>query len=284
MQPFVKWAGGKRQLLSEIKKRLPADFNNYYEPFIGGGALLLELGHTPSIISDNNHVLIDAYKTIRDFPNELKKQLNDIQEEHNSIDDKDRNKEFYYSKRKEFNDIIYSNEDLIRKTTLFIYLNKACFNGLYRVNQKGFFNVPSNQKTRINLYDDNNINEISSFLKHVKIYNQDFEKTVETAQKGDLVFFDSPYAPLNPQSFDSYTKEGFSVEEHIRLSELYKSLSEKGVYCILTNHNTEFIRELYKDFNIEEVEVKRLINRNAKNRVGKEIIITNYNFEGKQNE
>ena len=283
MQPFVKWAGGKRQLLSEIKKRLPADFNNYYEPFIGGGALLLELGHTPSIISDNNHVLIDAYKTIRDFPNELKKQLNDIQEEHNSIDDKDRNKEFYYSKRKEFNDI-YSNEDLIRKTTLFIYLNKACFNGLYRVNQKGFFNVPSNQKNRINLYDDNNINEISSFLKHVKIYNQDFEKTVETAQKGDLVFFDSPYAPLNPQSFDSYTKEGFSVEEHIRLSELYKSLSEKGVYCILTNHNTEFIRELYKDFNIEEVEVKRLINRNAKNRVGKEIIITNYNFEGKQNE
>lgn len=279
MQPFVKWAGGKRQLLSEIKKRLPADFNNYYEPFIGGGALLLELGHTPSIISDNNHVLIDAYKTIRDFPNELKKQLNDIQEEHNSIDDKDRNKKFYYSKRKEFNDIIYSNEDLIRKTTLFIYLNKACFNGLYRVNQKGFFNVPSNQKTRINLYDDNNINEISSFLKHVKIYNQDFEKTVETAQKGDLIFFDSPYAPLNPQSFDSYTKEGFSVEEHIRLAELYKSLSKKGVFCILTNHNTEFIRELYQDFTIEEVDVKRMINSDSKNRVGKEVIITNYDYE-----
>lgn len=279
MQPFVKWAGGKRQLLSEIKKRLPADFNNYYEPFIGGGALLLELGHTPSIISDNNHVLIDAYKTIRDFPNELKKQLNDIQEEHNSIDDKDRNKEFYYSKRKEFNDIIYSNEDLIRKTTLFIYLNKACFNGLYRVNQKGFFNVPSNQKTRINLYDDNNINEISSFLKHVKIYNQDFEKTVENAQKGDLVFFDSPYAPLNPQSFDSYTKEGFSIEEHIRLAELYKSLSKKGVFCILTNHNTEFIRDLYRDFTIEEVNVKRMINSDSKNRVGKEVIITNYDYE-----
>ena len=279
MQPFVKWAGGKRQLLSEIKKRLPADFNNYYEPFIGGGALLLELGHTPSIISDNNHVLIDAYKTIRDFPNELKKQLNDIQEEHNSIDDKDRNKEFYYSKRKEFNDIIYSNEDLIRKTTLFIYLNKACFNGLYRVNQKGFFNVPSNQKTRINLYDDNNINEISSFLKHVKIYNQDFEKTVETAQKGDLIFFDSPYAPLNPQSFDSYTKEGFSIEEHIRLAELYKSLSKKGVFCILTNHNTEFIRDLYRDFTIEEVNVKRMINSDSKNRVGKEVIITNYDYE-----
>lgn len=279
MQPFVKWAGGKRQLLSEIKKRLPADYNNYYEPFIGGGALLLELGHTPSIISDNNHVLIDAYKTIRDFPNELKKQLNDIQEEHNSIDDKDRNKEFYYSKRKEFNDIIYSNEDLIRKTTLFIYLNKACFNGLYRVNQKGFFNVPSNQKTRINLYDDNNINEISSFLKHVKIYNQDFEKTVETAQKGDLIFFDSPYAPLNPQSFDSYTKEGFSIEEHIRLSELYKSLSKKGVFCILTNHNTEFIRDLYQDFTIEEVNVKRMINSDSKNRVGKEVIITNYDYE-----
>lgn len=113
----------------------------------------------------------------------------------------------------------------------------------------------------------------------MKIYNQDFGKTVETAQKGDLIFFDSPYAPLNPQSFDSYTKEGFSVEEHIRLAELYKSLSKKGVFCILTNHNTEFIRELYQDFTIEEVDVKRMINSDSKNRVGKEVIITNYDYE-----
>ncbi|MBK5127721.1 Dam family site-specific DNA-(adenine-N6)-methyltransferase [Streptococcus parasanguinis] len=279
MQPFVKWAGGKRQLLSEIKKRIPSNFNTYYEPFIGGGALLLELEHTPSIISDNNHVLIEAYKTIRDFPGDLKRQLDIIQAEHNSIEDKEKNKEFYYSRREEFNSIMYSDDDLIRKTTLFIYLNKACFNGLYRVNQKGFFNVPSNQKTRITLYNERNIDEISSFLKNVKIYNQDFEKTVETAKKGDLVFFDSPYAPLNPQSFDTYTKEGFSIDEHVRLANLYKSLSKKGVFCILTNHNTELIRELYQDFTIEEVNVKRLINSDSKNRVGKEIIVTNYDYE-----
>lgn len=278
MQPFVKWAGGKRQLLSKIKSRVPAVFNNYYEPFIGGGALLLDLAHVPSIISDNNHALIEAYETIRDFPGELKEQLNVIQEEHNSIGDKDRVKEFYYTKRSEYNDLIFSRDDLIRKTTLFIYLNKACFNGLYRVNQKGFFNVPSNQKTTINLYNEKNIDEISAFLRNVAIYNQDFELTVENAQKGDLVFFDSPYAPINPQSFDSYTKEGFSIDEHIRLSELYKTLSKRGVFCILTNHNTELIRELYKDFTIEVVDVKRMINSDSKNREGKEIIVTNYEY------
>ena len=276
MQPFVKWAGGKRQLLSEIKNRIPSVFNNYYEPFIGGGALLLDLAHTPSIISDNNHALIEAYETIRDFPDELKQQLDVIQQEHNSLGDKDRVKEFYYTKRKEYNDLIFSNNDLIRKTTLFIYLNKACFNGLYRVNQKGFFNVPSNQKTTINLYNENNIDEISSFLKHVTIYNQDFELTVENAQEGDLVFFDSPYAPLNPTSFDSYTREGFSIDEHIRLSEVYRALSERGVFCILTNHNTELIRELYQDFTIEIVDAKRMINSDPRNRVSTEIIVTNY--------
>ncbi|WP_261063862.1 DNA adenine methylase [Streptococcus mitis] len=278
MQPFVKWAGDKRQLLSEIKSRIPSVFNNYYEPFIGGGALLLDLAHTPSIISDNNHALIEAYETIRDFPDELKKQLNAIQQEHNTIGNKDRVKEFYYTKRKEYNDLIFSKNDLIRKTTLFICLNKACFNGLYRVNQKGFFNVPSNQKTTINLYNEQNIDEISSFLRNVTIYNQDFGKTAENAQKGELVFFDSPYAPLNPQSFDSYTKEGFSIDEHIRLSELYKTLSKRGVFCILTNHNTELIRELYKDFTIEVVDVKRMINSDSKNRESKEIIVTNYEY------
>lgn len=279
MQPFVKWAGGKRQLLPEIKKRFPKSYNNYYEPFIGGGALLLELARTPSIISDNNSVLIDAYKTIRDSPSDLMEQLDIIQTEHNSLGDKDKVKKFYYSKREEFNRIIFSKDNILRKTTLFIYLNKSCFNGLYRVNSKGLFNVPSNQKTNINLYDTDNIIQISHFLKKVKIYNQDFEITAREAEKGDLVFFDSPYAPLNPQSFDSYTKEGFSIEEHIRLAELYKSLSKKGVFCILTNHNTEFIRDLYQDFTIEEVNVKRMINSDSKNRVGKEVIITNYDYE-----
>ena len=274
MQPFVKWAGGKRQLLPEIQQHLPKKFNTYYEPFIGGGALLFELAHNNSIISDNNHVLIDTYIAIREHLNELLPLLDNLQTEHNSFDDKE--KEFYYDKRKEFNEFILDKDFSLKRNALFMYLNKACFNGLYRVNGKGLFNVPSNQKIKINIYDKDNLKQISDYLQNVQIFNQDFEVTVKNAKQGDLVFFDSPYAPLNPTSFDSYTKEGFSTEEHIRLSNVFKQLSEKGVYCILTNHNTEFIRELYSDFNLFEVDVKRLINRDAKNRTGKELIVTNF--------
>lgn len=276
MQPFVKWAGGKRQLLPEIQQHLPQKFNTYYEPFIGGGALLFELAHNNSIISDNNHVLIDTYIAIREHLNELLPLLDNLQTEHNSFDDKEKAKEFYYDKRKEFNEFILDKDFSLKRNALFMYLNKACFNGLYRVNGKGLFNVPSNQKIKINIYDKDNLKQISDYLQNVQIFNQDFEVTVKNAKQGDLVFFDSPYAPLNPTSFDSYTKEGFSTEEHIRLSNVFKQLSEKGVYCILTNHNTEFIRELYSDFNLFEVDVKRLINRDAKNRTGKELIVTNF--------
>ncbi|KAA9295188.1 Dam family site-specific DNA-(adenine-N6)-methyltransferase [Streptococcus anginosus] len=276
MQPFVKWAGGKRQLLPEIQQHLPKKFNTYYEPFIGGGALLFELAHNNSIISDNNHVLIDTYIAIREHLNELLPLLDNLQTEHNSFDDKEKAKEFYYDKRKEFNEFILDKDFSLKRNALFMYLNKACFNGLYRVNGKGLFNVPSNQKIKINIYDKDNLKQISDYLQNVQIFNQDFEVTVKNAKQGDLVFFDSPYAPLNPTSFDSYTKEGFSTEEHIRLSNVFKQLSEKGVYCILTNHNTEFIRELYSDFNLFEVDVKRLINRDAKNRTGKELIVTNF--------
>ncbi|MDB8665979.1 Dam family site-specific DNA-(adenine-N6)-methyltransferase [Streptococcus anginosus] len=258
MQPFVKWAGGKRQLLPEIQQHLPKKFNTYYEPFIGGGALLFELAHNNSIISDNNHVLIDTYIAIREHLNELLPLLDNLQTEHNSFDDKEKAKEFYYDKRKEFNEFILDKDFSLKRNALFMYLNKACFNGLYRVNGKGLFNVPSNQKIKINIYDKDNLKQISDYLQNVQIFNQDFEVTVKNAKQGDLVFFDSPYAPLNPTSFDSYTKEGFSTEEHIRLSNVFKQLSEKGVYCILTNHNTEFIRELYSDFNLFEVDVKRL--------------------------
>ncbi|WP_195405223.1 DNA adenine methylase [Streptococcus constellatus] len=276
MQPFVKWAGGKRQLLSDIKKYLPLNFNNYYEPFIGGGAVLFELMSENSIISDNNRVLIDTYIAIRDHLNKLIPLLIVLQDEHNSFDDKEKSKGYYYAKRERFNELILDEEFSLERCALFMYLNKSCFNGLYRVNANGLFNVPSNQKKKINIFDQENLEQISNFLQSVQIFHQDFETTVQNANEGDLVFFDSPYAPLNPTSFDSYTKEGFSTEEHIRLSNVFKRLSDKGVYCILTNHNTEFIRNLYSDFNIFEVDVKRLINRNAQNRTGKELIVTNF--------
>ncbi|WP_294427176.1 DNA adenine methylase [uncultured Streptococcus sp.] len=276
MQPFVKWAGGKRQLIPEILNHLPQQFNHYYEPFIGGGALLFELGLEKSTISDNNRVLIDTYIAIRDHLNDLIPLLNELQNEHNSFDDKEKSNEYYYTKRERFNELILGTDFSLERNALFMYLNKACFNGLYRVNASGFFNVPSNQKKKINIFENDNLNQISKFLQTVQIFHQDFETTVQNANEGDLVFFDSPYAPLNPTSFDSYTKEGFSTEEHIRLSNVFQRLSERGVYCILTNHNTDFIRELYSDFNLFEVNVKRLINRDAQNRTGKELIVTNF--------
>lgn len=279
MQPFVKWAGGKRQLIPELTKIMPSNFNQYLEPFIGGGALLLELEHENSVISDNNHVLIGTYNDIKHNLDKLLPLLDKLQNEHNSCGNKEKAKEFYYEQRDNFNQIIFDDNESLNRSALFLYLNKACFNGLYRVNSKGLFNVPFNQKTTINIYERDNLVQISQFLQTVDIYNQDFEETAVKAKKGDLVFFDSPYAPLNPTSFDSYTKEGFSTEEHIRLANLFKKLTKNGVYCILTNHNTEFIRDLYKDFHVKEVNVKRMINSDAKNRVGKEVIITNYELE-----
>lgn len=276
MQPFVKWAGGKRQLLPEIKNHLPQQFNNYYEPFIGGGAVLFELNLENSIISDNNRVLIDTYIALRDRLTDLIPLLNELQDEHNSFNDIEKAKEYYYAKRERFNELILEEEASLERSALFMYLNKACFNGLYRVNANGLFNVPSNQKKKINIFEKTNLEQISDFLKTVQIYHQDFETTVQNATEGDLVFFDSPYAPLNPTSFDSYTKEGFSTDEHIRLSNVFKRLTEQGVYCILTNHNTDFIRDLYSDFNIFEIDVKRMINSDAKNRTGKELIVTNF--------
>ena len=159
---------------------------------------------------------------------------------------------------------------------LFIYLNKHCFNGLYRVNTQGQFNVPWNQKQQVRSMDMENIKRISAFLKSVTITCQDFEASLKGIKKGDFVYFDSPYAPLNPTSFDSYTKEGFAEEEHRRLAGLFRRLTDEGVYCMLTNHNTELIRELYDGFLIEEIDVRRAINSDPKKRTGKEVIIRNY--------
>lgn len=273
MQPFVKWAGGKRQLLPEISKRLPKSFNDYYEPFIGGGACLLEFAPNKATIGDINQVLVSSYKTIRENVEELMKILDEFSLEHNEALEK---KEFYYKMREQYNERIIASDYGIKTVALFIYLNKTCFNGLYRVNSKGLFNVPFNNKKVLNAYDRENLLEISRYLESVQIINGDFEETCKNVKKGDFVFFDSPYAPLKPESFESYTKEGFAVEEHERLARLFKELTERGAYCMLTNHNTDLINELYKDYKIEVVQVKRMINRNADNRTGEEVIITNY--------
>lgn len=270
--PFVKWAGGKRQLIPQIRERMPEQFNNYYEPFVGGGAVIFELLPENAVINDINRALINAYQMICDHPQEFLQEINRLDTE--MWED---GKEYYYSLREHYNDKLMKDEFDVELAALFVFINKHCFNGLYRVNGKGLFNVPYNNSRRSSV-DEKSIREISEFLKNVTIISGDFEVACKGAGKGDFIFIDSPYAPLNPTSFEAYTKEGFDIESHRRLANLFDELTARGCYCMLTNHNTELINELYgnKGYTIDVVSVKRMINSDASNRVGEEVIICNY--------
>lgn len=270
--PFVKWAGGKRQLIPQIRARMPEQFNNYYEPFVGGGAVIFELLPENAVINDINRALINAYQMICDHPQEFLQEINRLDEE--MWED---GKEYYYSLREHYNDKLMRDEFDVELAALFVFINKHCFNGLYRVNGKGLFNVPYNNSRRSSV-DEQSIMEISEYLRNVTIISGDFEEACKGANAGDFVFIDSPYAPLNPTSFESYTKEGFDIESHRRLANLFDELTARGCYCMLTNHNTELINELYgnKGYTIDVVSVKRMINSDASNRVGEEVIICNY--------
>ena len=270
--PFVKWAGGKRQLLPQIKERMPEKYNKYYEPFVGGGALTFELLPANALINDINKALINAYRQICHEPEVFLAAVNQLDNE--MWED---GKKYYYSLREHYNDKLMKAEYDVELAALFVFINKHCFNGLYRVNGKGLFNVPYNNSRKSSV-EENSIMEISRFLRGVTIMEGDFEVACATAGKGEFVFIDSPYAPLNPTSFESYTKEGFDMESHKRLARLYDELTERGCYCMLTNHNTELINELYgnKGYKIDVVSVKRMINSDASKRVGEEVIICNY--------
>lgn len=271
MKPVIKWAGGKTQLLEHIRAMLPQNFNNYFEPFIGGGAVLFDLAPTKATVNDINSELVNMYLQIKSAPDMVVSTLSLLDEKHESVIDA---KSYYYSIRELFNQELGSNTP--EQAARLIYINKHCFNGLYRVNAKGLFNVPFNNKLKGDSFDATNIYQLSSYLQSVEILSGDFESALADVRCGDFVFFDSPYVPLNPTSFTDYTKEGFDYEDHVRLADLYKRLSKQGVYCMLTNHNTDLVSELYKDFHIKVVQVSRNINSKASARKGEEVIITNY--------
>ena len=276
-KPFVKWAGGKRQIIDKLKKYIPEKYNTYYEPFVGGGALLFELSPKKAVINDYNTELMNVYACIKD-ENKFTKMCNEL-----NHFETNHNEEFFYEIRswdkdkKRFNKLAD-----YKRAARTIYLNKSCFNGLYRVNSKNEFNVPFNKKTKVNTYDGQNLSIIHSYLNFndVKLLCTDFEKAVEEAEKGDFVYFDPPY-DSDTTTFNSYTENGFSKEEQVRLANLFKKLSDRGCYIMLSNHNTKLVNELYADFNINVIEAKRNINANGKKR-GKveEVIITN--FENKK--
>lgn len=277
-KPFVKWAGGKRQIIDKLKKHLPEKFDTYYEPFVGGGALLFELSPKKAVINDSNAELINVYRCLCD-EDKFKKMcsvLNHYEKEHSEG--------FYYEIRNKDRSISsYNRLSDYTKAARTIYLNKACFNGLYRVNSKNQFNVPFGKKTKINTYEGSNLITVSNYLtiNDVTILCVDFEESVKNAKKGDFVYFDPPY-DSDTSTFNSYTEDGFGKEEQVRLARVYKELADRGVYVMLSNHNTSLVKELYKDYNIDVIEAKRNINANGKKRgYVEEVIITNYNVTEK---
>lgn len=269
-KPVVKWAGGKSQLLNELIPRMPLKYNKYYEPFFGGGAFFFALNPSHAVINDLNASLINLYRSLQLNPKPLIDVLSKLDEESNkNLGD------FYYEMRALYNSRIASGAYDSETAALLVYLNKHCFNGLFRVNKKGEFNVPFNNSTAPSFREEN-FYAVSGALKNAEILNVDFEEACETANKGDFVFFDSPYAPLRPTNFEAYTKEGFELRDHQRLAKLFEDLTSRGCYCMLTNHDTELIRELYGGYNYDVVPARRSINSDSSNRRGTEAIVTNY--------
>ena len=272
MTPFVKWAGGKKQLVDKLRARLPQSYGRYYEPFIGGGALLLALHPRRALINDINEQLVNVYKQLK---TDTESVINAI----NILDATACDSARYMNTRALYNTKIASNELSADCAALMIWLNKHCFNGLYRVNSKGSFNVPFNNRLTGVSIDADNLRNIGQYLKEndVEIQHGDFNLACNSILPGDFVYFDSPYVPVSATAnFTDYTKEGFSLNDHKRLAALFRKLSQRGVQLMLSNNNVPLIYELYKGFNIEPIEVRRAINCDATKRIGKEVIITNY--------
>lgn len=274
VKPIVKWAGGKRQLIDKLIELMPRTYNEYFEPFIGGGALLFKLAPAKATINDVNGELLAIYRCLGN-EQYFKLMLNDLNEH-----EKNHNEDYYYEVRKQDRELDYKSMPIWKRASRTIYLNKSCFNGLYRVNSKGYFNVPSGRKIKVQTYDRKNIEKLHNYFmtNKVTILEGDFVDAVVHAKAGDFVYFDPPYDPFDEKdTFTSYTKFNFSKEDQIRLAKLYKELSNKGVYVMLSNHNTKLINELYQGFNINVVNAKRMINSDSNGRGNvEEVIITNY--------
>lgn len=272
MSPVLKWAGGKTQLLDQIVDNMPADYNHYYEPFIGGAAVLLGISPAKAFVNDVNEQLVNLYT-------QLKNAVDSVINKVNEMDSKPRNKKLYYAIRDQYNTKIATRVFDAECAALMIWINKHCFNGLYRVNSKGLFNVPYNNKANGKSIDESNIRAVSDYLKQadITISCLDFEKACESVEVGDFVYFDSPYVPESiTASFTDYTKDGFTLADHKRLATLFRRLDGIGAKVMLSNNDVPLVRQLYEGFHIKSLDVKRMINRNADKRTGKEVLITNY--------
>ncbi len=268
--PFLKWVGGKRQLMPAIKELIPKNYTNYYEPFIGGGAVLFDLQPKNAVINDFNEELINVYQTIKENPEEL---ISDLKTHKNESD-------YFYDLRALDREDNFENLSNIKKASRVIYLNKTCYNGLYRVNNSGEFNSPFGRYKNPNIVNETTIRAVSKYLNtnKITILNGDFEEALKGIKKGSFVYFDPPYHPVSASSnFTGYVQGGFDMYEQVRLRDLCNKLNEKRINFLLSNSATQFIEDLYKDYKISYVKANRSINSNAKKR-GEidEVLIRNY--------
>jgi len=299
-RPFLKWAGGKTQLLNELSKRLPKDIKQsqtikrYCEPFVGGGAFFFFLKNhyeiKESILIDLNEEIILAYKVIQSQHEKLIDLLKKIEKNYLEKNDEER-KKFYYKIRslynKQMHNFDYKKENIqwVERTKYLIFLNKTCFNGLFRLNSKGEFNVPFGMYKNPTICDEKNLKEVHRALKDVIVISDDFEKANMYIRKETFVYFDPPYKPISSSSyFTSYSKEGFTDSDQKRLSQFYKKMDKGNAYLLLSNSDPKnedpennFFDKLYKKFTIERVDANRFINCDPKGRGSiKELIIKNY--------
>jgi DNA adenine methylase len=268
-KPFLKWVGGKRQILKHLIKLLPPDVQNrtYHEPFLGGGSLFFALNPSVAFLSDLNKLLIMVYKYVRDCPELVHQHLCEHRKNDSSI--------YYYQTRELYNR--QKNRPSASQAARFIYLNKTCYNGVYRVNSQGLFNVPYGRYDTTSLPSLEHLKQVSKVLQGKEISVQSYKEALEKAKKGDFIYLDPPYPPRNNTScFNHYTSDRFSEKDQERLADMVRELDSDGCYLMISNGNDEKILELYDNFNVHNYEVTRFITCKKKRDKIEELVITNY--------
>lgn len=271
-KPFLKWAGGKRQLLPTLEKYIPASYTTYYAPFVGAGALLFHLQPIKAVINDINSELINCYRVIRDYPDKLIA----LCEEH-----KQNNSENYYYQIREQDRLSnYCDRSSLEKAARILYLNKICYNGVFRVNKNNEYNTPWGRYSNPTIVNPDVIKAVSDYLNQnlITIFNGDFSESVATVDAGSWIYFDPPYHPINPDSFVGYSSDNFTEADQRRLKELCDQLTNKGCQILLSNSTAPLIRSLYDDskYKIIEVEANRAVNsKGSKRGKIKELLIYN---------
>ena len=276
VKPLIKWAGGKRQIAAELFSRFPSDWNRgtYIEPFIGGGAMFLHAAPTRAVVADLNSRLYGFYLQVKANPEILYSGIVEIADQFNAAEESEK-KDFYLSLRIKYNE---SAVDSFESATLLYALNKLCFNGLYRENSKGGFNVPFGQKKQLPYINGEDLRSVSKVLAETMILNEDFETTIGKAVQGDFVYLDPPYIPIDAtSSFTSYHSNGFGIGEQERLASAILKMKSAGINAMCSNSDTPLTREIYKGLNIEAIQAPRMVSAKASGRGSvSELVITNY--------